>query len=69
MDDPKSTSGNCFSLGSGVTAWSSKKQETIALSPMKAEYITDAKASAQVLWIRKVLEDIGEMQNHPTKIL
>ena len=31
LDDRKSTSGQCFSLGSGLTTWSSKKQSTVAL--------------------------------------
>jgi hypothetical protein len=30
VDDMKSTSGYCFSLGSGVFSWNSKKQETVA---------------------------------------
>ena len=32
VDDMKSTSRYCFSLGSGVFSWSSKKQETVAQS-------------------------------------
>ena len=28
MDDMKSTSGYCFSLGSGIFSWASKKQES-----------------------------------------
>ncbi|XP_059073461.1 secreted RxLR effector protein 161-like [Cryptomeria japonica] len=36
--DCKSTSGYCFSLGSGLVSWSSKKQSAIALSSIEAEY-------------------------------
>ncbi|XP_017647880.1 secreted RxLR effector protein 161-like [Gossypium arboreum] len=38
LDDRKKTSGNVFSFGSVVVTWSSKKQETIALSSSEAEY-------------------------------
>ncbi|KAJ8770389.1 hypothetical protein K2173_015003 [Erythroxylum novogranatense] len=38
LDDRKSTSGNVFSFGSGAVTWSSKEQETIALSSSEVEY-------------------------------
>ena len=39
LDDMKSTSGFCFTLGSGVFSWSSKKQEIVAQSTAEAEFI------------------------------
>ncbi|XP_022889020.1 uncharacterized protein LOC111404445 [Olea europaea var. sylvestris] len=39
IDDMRSTSGYCFTLGSGVISWSSKKQETVAQSTAEAEFI------------------------------
>jgi hypothetical protein len=38
VSNRRSTSGFMFSFGSGVVSWSSKKQPTIALSSMEAEY-------------------------------
>ena len=35
----KSTSGYCFSLGSGMFSWSSKKQETVAKSTAEAKFV------------------------------
>jgi hypothetical protein len=35
----KSTSGCCFSLGSGMISWLSRKQTSVALSTSEAEYI------------------------------
>ena len=55
IDDRKSTSGKCFSLGSGMITWSSKKQSMVALSSIEAEYIAITSASAQALWLRKIL--------------
>lgn len=68
IDDQKSTSGNVFLLGGGVISWSSKKQTTMALSSMEAEYITLSHATHQVIWIRHLLANLGFMQNRLTKI-
>nr|GFD50929.1 uncharacterized mitochondrial protein AtMg00810-like [Tanacetum cinerariifolium] len=37
MEDRKSTSGNCFVLGTGAISWSSNKQATVALSSTEAD--------------------------------
>jgi hypothetical protein len=41
----KSTSGYCFSFGSGIFSWCSKKQEIIAQSMAEVEYIAAAAAA------------------------
>ena len=38
-EDIKSTLGCCFSLGSSVISWLSKKQTSVVLSKMDVEYI------------------------------
>ncbi|XP_069148053.1 uncharacterized protein [Solanum lycopersicum] len=50
IDDRKSTSGFLFNLGSGAISWSSKKQEVVALSTSKAEYIAATSAACQAVW-------------------
>ncbi|KAG4957026.1 hypothetical protein JHK85_043406 [Glycine max] len=67
-DDMKSTSGYAFSLGSGMFSWASKKQATVAQSTTEAEYVAAAKATSQAIWLRRILEDMGEKQDEPTKI-
>jgi len=67
-DDMKSTSGYAFSLGSGMLSWASKKQATVAQSTAEAEYVAAAKAMSQAIWLRRILEDMGEKQDEPTKI-
>ncbi|KAK9665921.1 hypothetical protein RND81_14G146000 [Saponaria officinalis] len=62
LDDRKSTSGNVFSLGSGAITWSSKKQETVALSSSEAEYAAISSASRQALWLQKLLLDFHRLQ-------
>ena len=64
----KSTSGYAFSLGSGMFSWASKKQATVAQSTAEAEYVTTAEATSQAIWLRRILEDMGEKQDKPTKI-
>ncbi|CAH9099164.1 unnamed protein product [Cuscuta epithymum] len=63
VDDRKSMSGSVFDLGSGAVTWSSKKQETIALSSSEAEYVAAGAAAKQALWISKVLKDLGCAQS------
>ncbi|XP_050918383.1 secreted RxLR effector protein 161-like [Lathyrus oleraceus] len=60
VDDMKSTSGYVFNLGSGVISWYSKKQDTVAQSSAETEYLEASLATQQSLWLRRILEDIGE---------
>ena len=53
--DRRLTSGYVFSLGSGAMSWSSKKQPTVALSSMEAEYRGAAMAACEIAWLRKLL--------------
>eukprot|EP00253_Pinus_taeda_P029937 PITA_29937 len=48
--DQKSTSECCFSLGSALISWMSRKQKSVALSTAKAEYIAASMASCEVVW-------------------
>ena len=45
--DRKSTSGCCFSMGSGVISWFSRKQSYVALSIAEAEYVAACSASCE----------------------
>ncbi|XP_068336574.1 secreted RxLR effector protein 161-like [Pyrus communis] len=61
INDSKSTSGYAFSFGSRVFSWAFAKQNCVALSTQKAEYISASKATAQAIWLRFVLEDFKEL--------
>ena len=65
----KSASGYCFSMGSGVFSWSSKKQEIIAQSTAEAEFIATAIAVNQAIWLRNILADLFLEHNQCTEIL
>jgi hypothetical protein len=61
--DRKSTSGGCQLLGRSLVSWSSKKQNSVALSTAKAEYISAGSCCAQLLWMKQTLLDYGEKYN------
>ena len=51
----KSTFRCCFGLGSAVVSWISRKQQSVALSSAKAEYMAATLASCEAIWLRKML--------------
>jgi hypothetical protein len=55
----KSTSGTCQLLGKSLVSWSSKKQNSVALSTTEAEYISAGSCCAQLLWMKATLSDFG----------
>eukprot|EP00253_Pinus_taeda_P026059 PITA_26059 len=54
VDDRKSTSENAFFLGDYLVSWLNKKQTSISLSTVEAEYIVAANYCTQILWMRKL---------------
>ncbi|KAK2968736.1 hypothetical protein RJ640_014012 [Escallonia rubra] len=66
VDDMKSTSGYAFTLGSRIFPWASKKQDTVAQSSAEAEYVAGAVCASQAIWLRRIFEDICEIQKEPT---
>jgi hypothetical protein len=57
--DRKSTTGTCQFLGRSLVSWSSKKQNSIALSTAEAEYVETGACCAQLLWMKQTLSDYG----------
>ena len=57
--DQRSTSGFVFSLKSGAISWSSKKQPIVALSSTETEYRGAAVAACDVVWLKRILKDLG----------
>lgn len=69
QDNRTSTTGWVFSLGFNVVAWCSKKQPIIALSSIEAKYISVIATACEVVWLRRLLEDLGEKQDSATILL
>jgi hypothetical protein len=57
--DRKSTSGTCRFLGRSLVSWSSKKQTSVSLSTVEAEYVAAGECCMQLLWMRQTLRDFG----------
>ena len=62
-DDKKSITGWCFYVGANLVAWMSKKQNSVSLSTVEAEYIATGSYCSQLLWMKKVLIDYGICQD------
>jgi hypothetical protein len=69
VSDRKSTSGCCFSLGSTMNSWKSRKQSSIALSTVEAEYISACSTSCEAIWLRKLLTGLFDLEMEATTIL
>nr|GEW18889.1 retrovirus-related Pol polyprotein from transposon TNT 1-94 [Tanacetum cinerariifolium] len=57
--DHKSTSGVCTFMGCFLTSWFSKKHPALAISTIKAEYVSAEKACQQAIWMKQALVDYG----------
>ncbi len=68
VSDRRSTSGFMFSFGSGAVSWSNKKQPTIALSSTEAEYRGAVIVACEVVWLQKLLSDLGQLVDAPVVI-
>jgi hypothetical protein len=68
VDERKSTSGVAFFLGDSLVAWLSKKQGSIFLSTIEAEYIVVATCCTQVLWMIQTLADLEVKYTAPIPI-
>jgi hypothetical protein len=52
-----------------MISWQSKKQSSIALSTMEAEYIAACFASCEAIWLRKLLTGLFDLEMEATTIL
>lgn len=62
IESRKSTTGYLFLMNNGPITWASHKQQTIALSTIKAEFMAACDATKELLWLNQFLSDLGESQ-------
>lgn len=58
-DGRKSTSGYFTLIGGNLVTWKNKKQKAVALSSAKAEFRGIAKGIIEILWNRKLMNELG----------
>ena len=59
LDDFRSQSGFVFFLNRGAVSWRSSKQDTVADSNTKAEYIAALDAAKEAVWIKNFVFRLG----------
>lgn len=67
-DTRKSTTGFVFIFNKGPVAWCSRRQPCTSLSTTEAEYIAASETSKESVWLRRMLNQLGEKQSDPTPI-
>ncbi|XP_062701949.1 uncharacterized protein LOC134285364 [Aedes albopictus] len=66
-DDRKSITGYLFTAQGGAISWSSKRQQTVALSTCESEYMALSAAVQEALWwkrLRGLFEDEVKLEIH-----
>lgn len=59
VSDRKSTSGYFTFVGGNLVTWRSKKQKVVALSSAEAEFRAMSKGLCELLWLKKLMDEIG----------
>ncbi|CAI7866741.1 unnamed protein product, partial [Closterium sp. NIES-54] len=66
--DGTSIGGHVCLFGGGAVSWRSKKQNEVGQSSYETEYMALHHGAKEVVWLRRLLEEIGVSQNEPTVI-
>jgi hypothetical protein len=64
-----STTGYVFFVGVGAVSWNHKRQPTIVLSTTEAEYMATSQCTKHAIWLRKLMADVGLVQDGATSIM
>ena len=66
--DRRSYSGYAFILGGAAITWEARKQRTVALSSVEAEYLALGEATKEAIFLRQFLSSLGIKTKEPTVI-
>lgn len=68
-DEKKSIAGYVSMYCIAPISWSSRKQDIVALSTCKAEYVAGALGACQAVWLKSLLEELQLRENKLVKIM
>src|SRR5277367_4613666 len=64
-DTRRSTSGYVFMMAGGPVTWSSKRQATVTLSTVEAEYVALSRCAQQMVWMHSWLDEVKVEYSSP----
>ena len=67
-DSRRSTSGYVLMLNGATVSWKSKRQAVVALSTAEAEFVAASSMVQEVIYARRLLEQLGFPQQEPTPV-
>ena len=68
-EDRKSTSGYVFLQSGAAISWASRKQTSVPLSTVEAEYVALSLATQEIVWLRQLLSELGEDVSGPSLLM
>ncbi|KAI3500537.1 hypothetical protein L1887_36359 [Cichorium endivia] len=68
VNSRRSITGYCLFLGDNLISWKSKKQSTVSRSSTESEYRALATVTCEVLWLLKLMQDLGLKYKVPISI-
>jgi len=69
LEDRRSTTRFVFMIGGGAISWSNKREPTITLSTMEAEYMANTQATKEAIWITKLMMDLGYTEEKKVMVI
>ncbi|GAB2265574.1 hypothetical protein Dimus_037838 [Dionaea muscipula] len=67
-DTRRSTTGWCMYLGNSLISWKCKKQDCVSKSSTEAEYRAMSSACSEIIWLRRLLAELGITLTQPTPL-
>jgi len=64
-DTRRSVSGYLMFLNAGLISWGSKRQQSVALSSMEAEYMALCLATQEAVWLIEIMKNFKFIQHNP----